>query len=456
MIFKRGLLAWLFIALGVSPLQAQSDPVGAVFQEWLTAFNSGDHSAIRKFYGEHLDDPDAVFPLENAEDTCGFDTVRVESRTAQTINVLLAEKCYPALQRLKIELGAPGEKKLKTFDLDPLRLPPDEAIAALTGIADRLSARDKFAGALIVAHGDEQPWSHNWGSLDKSGKSPITADTPMFLASAGKMFTAVSVLQLVDAGKIDLDAPLGRYLTDYPNAETARVTVRQLLEHRGGTGDIGILGQEDGANREHVRTIADIIALNGNRPPDFPPGTKADYSNYGFVLLGAIVERVSGESYYDYVAEHVFKPAGMLNAGFPDLEHLDGVAEGYTTFYGKVPELVPNRDVLPWRGSPAGGGVASANDMLKFFNAMKSGKLLSAKMLKLATTAGDTPWYGFGFVVNSSENPSWGHGGNSYGMDVATHYHPAHDTTFVCLATRDMACNRLIFAWYLRSFGPLK
>lgn len=324
--------------------------------------------------------------------------------------------------------------------------------AALTDIADRLSAKDKFAGAVIIAHGNEQ-WSHNWGSLDKSDAKPITADTPMLLASAGKMFTAVSVLQLVDAGKIDLDAPLGRYLTDYPNKETARVTVRQLLEHRGGTGDIGILGKDDGANRAHVRTIADMIALNGNRPPDFPPGTKADYSNYGFVLLGAIVERVSGESYYDYVAEHVFKPAGMLNAGFPDLEHLDGVATGYTTFFGNIPKLVSNRDVLPWRGMPAGGGVASANDMLKFFNAMKSGKLLSAKMLKLATTAGDTPWYGMGFIVNSHENQSWGHGGQSYGMDVAAHYYPAHDTTFICLATRDMACDRLMYDWYRRYFG---
>lgn len=452
MTFKRALLAALFIALSASPSQAQSDPVDAVFQEWLNAFNSGDASAIRKFYAERLGDADVAYPLENAEDTCGFDTVRVESRTAQSISVLLVEKCLPALERLKIELGAAGEKKLKTFDLYPLKLPPERVNAALTDIADRLSAKDKFAGAVIIAHGNEQ-WSHNWGNLDKSDAKPITADTPMLLASAGKMFTAVSVLQLVDAGKIDLDAPLGRYLTDYPNKETARVTVRQLLEHRGGTGDIGILGKDDGANRAHVRTIADMIALNGNRPPDFPPGTKADYSNYGFVLLGAIVERVSGESYYDYVAEHVFKLAGMLNAGFPDLEHLDGVATGYTTFFGKIPKLVSNRDVLPWRGMPAGGGVASANDMLKFFNAMKSGKLLSAKMLKLATTAGDTPWYGMGFIVNSHENQSWGHGGQSYGMDVAAHYYPAHDTTFICLATRDMACDRLMYDWYRRYFG---
>jgi CubicO group peptidase (beta-lactamase class C family) len=284
----------------------------------------------------------------------------------------------------------------------------------------------------------------------------MTLDTPMFLASAGKMFTGVAVLQLVDAGKIDLDAPLGKYLADYPNKDVATATIRQLLTHRGGTGDIGILGREDGANRARVRTIDDIVQLNGTRGPEFPPGAKADYSNFGFILLGAVIEKVTSGSYYDYVREHVFKPAGMKNAGFPDRDHLQGVAVGYTTFFGAQTQLVPNLDVLPWRGASAGGGVASANDMLRFFDALKAGKLLSAAMLKLATTPGDTPWYGMGFVAQGGEHPSWGHGGTSYGMDVAFHTYSENDTTFICMATRDAVCNRLIFAHYFRTFGPFK
>jgi D-alanyl-D-alanine carboxypeptidase len=238
----------------------------------------------------------------------------------------------------------------------------------------------------------------------------------------------------------------------------AKVTIRQLLTHRGGTGDIGILGRDEGANRARVRTIADIVRLNGNRPPDFPPGTKEDYSNYGFVLLGAVIEKVSGRRFEDYVARRIFKPAGMKRSGFPDREHLKGVAVGYTTFYGAQPKAVPNLDVLPWRGSPAGGGVASANDMRRFFEAMKAGKLLSPTMLSLATTPGATPWYGLGFVAQADEkNParrSWGHGGMSYGMDVALHTYPAVDTTFICMAARDSVCNRLIYAWHLRAYGP--
>ena len=450
---RHAVLLALALLIGIAPAKAQTETVDTVFQTWLAAFNSEDEAAIQAFYAERLDDPDAAFALDSAEVSCGFDPVRVESVTATSMKVLLAEKCFPALQRLTIELGAPGEKKLKRFDLKSFALSLEGANKAIAGMAERLSKRDKFAGSLLIAHDGDEPWSQSWGSLDKTGVAPVTLETPMFLASAGKLFTAVSVLQLVEAGKIDLDAPLERYLTDYPNAETARVTVRQLLQHRGGTGDVGILARDEGANRARVRTIDDIIALNGSRAPEFPPGSKDEYSNYGFVLLGEIVERVSGESYYDYVSAHVFKPADMTNAGFPDRDHLEGIATGYTTYFGEEPQPVSNLESLPWRGMPAGGGVASANDMLKFFGALRSGKLLSPATLRLATTAGDTAWYGLGFVANSGKNASWGHGGVSYGMDVATHFYPGIHTMFICMASRDMACNSLINAWYDRVFG---
>lgn len=429
-----------------------TSPVETVFREWLGAFNSGESARIKAFYARRMGDPEPMFELENAENTCGFDPVRVESRTALSLSILLSERCFPAMQRLRIELNSATDPKPKLFELKSFAMSGQGAIEATASLADRLAARDKFAGSLIVAQGDKPVWSRSLGLVDKAGTVPITTDTPMFLASAGKMFTAVSVLQLVEAGKIELDAPFGKYLTDYPNPEMAKVTIRQLLNHRGGTGDIGILGREDGANRAKVRTIADILALNGARGPDFPPGSKEDYSNYGFILLGAVIERVTGKSYYDYVADHVFKPAGMTHAGFPDHDHLQGVAVGYTTFFGAEPTLRSNMDVLPWRGASAGGGVASANDMLAFFRAMQGGKLLSPTMIRLATARSDTAWYGMGFVVDPTHG-QWGHGGNSYGMDVAFHHYSDNDTTFICLATRDMVCNRLIWAWYMRAFG---
>lgn len=431
----------------------QDGPVQQIFQEWLTAFNSGSVKDIKAFYSKYLDDTNPIFALENAQDTCGFSVERFEASSATAMTVLLSQRCLQGLQRAKLELAADG-KKLKTLDFRPLTLPGNGAIKATALIADRLAARDDFAGSIIVARGPKRIFARSWGRTNVTSQTPMSLDTPMFLASAGKMFTAVAVLQLVDAGKIDLDAPFGKYLTAYPNAEMAKVTIRQLLNHRGGTGDIGILGREDGANRAWVKTTEDIVQLNGTRGPDFPPGTKADYSNYGFILLGAVIEKVTGGSYHDYVADHVFMPAGMKDSGFPDKEHLKKVAVGYTSYFGAEPKLVANSDSLPWRGTSAGGSVSTPNDMLRFLRAMRDGKLLSPTMFKLATTASATPWYGMGFVVNSGQNASWGHGGNSYGMDVAVHYYVKNDTDFVCLGTRDMVCNRLIFAWFLRTFPP--
>lgn len=433
---------------------ASGEPLNHIFHEWLQAFNSDDRARIKAVYARYTDDPDAAFTLEQAEDACGVTVDRIVVQSPVAMTVLLRQRCLPGLERLELERGATEALKLKMLDLRPLPLPGDGAITATAAIAQRLASRGEFAGSLIIQRGVKQVLAKSWGPIDSGGHVPITLDTPMFLASAGKMFTAVAILQLVDAGKVELDAPLGRYLPDYPNPQMAQVTIRQLLTHRGGAGDIGILQRGDTVNRVTVRTIKDMIHLNGNRAPAFPPGSKAEYSNYGFILLGAVIESVTHGSYYDYVRERVFKPAGMSASGYPDRDHLAGVAVGYTTYYGDEPKLVANTDTLPWRGASAGGGVASANDMLRFFNAMRTGKLLSPAMSKLATTPGATPWYGLGFVLNAPPNRSWGHGGNAYGADVATHYYPTVDTSFICLATRDMVCNRLIFAWNLRTFPP--
>ena len=430
-----------------------ASPVARVLDEWLTAFNARDTAALKAFYGKRLDDPDAAFAIDSAEDTGGFDIVRVEASSPLAMTLVLRERGYPELQRLKIELESETVAKLKSFDLDPFALPGNGALDAAAAVASRLAACDAFAGGIVAMRGDRMLLARSWGLADRGAKTPLTLDTPMLLASAGKMFTGVAVLQLVDAGKIDLDAPLGRYLTTYPNADMAKVTLRQLLSHRGGTGDIGILQREDAANRARFRTIDDIVKLNGERGPAFPPGSKDDYSNYGFILLGAVIEKVTGGSYYDYIAEHVFKPAGMTHSGFPDRDHLQGVAVPYTTYFGAEPKLVAATDTLPWRGASAGGGVASPNDMLRFLRALKAGNLLSPAMLKLATTHGDTPWYGMGFVVDPAAHSHWGHGGDAYGTSMAFAVYPENDTIFLCMASRDFVCNRVYFTYHFRTFG---
>jgi CubicO group peptidase (beta-lactamase class C family) len=275
-------------------------------------------------------------------------------------------------------------------------------------------------------------------------------NTPFYFASQGKMFTAVSVLQLIEAGKLSLDDPIGKHLRDYPNPDMAKVTVRQLLTHQGGTGEMGILEPQDTQNRDKVRSIDDIIALNGLRSPNFPPGSKYEYSNYGFLLLGKLVEKISGQSYYEYVEDHIFRPAGMTHTRFP-LREDTGMAIAYTNRDGGPVRSA--MDQLPWRGTPAGGGVSTESDMQSFVTALKSAKLLSPGMLAEATKKQVKEQYGYGFISSGFYGfPYWGHGGGAEGMSLVLSYYPVSDTIFVCESNRDPPiCDRLAFNYLFRS-----
>lgn len=151
---------------------ATAAPVEAVFREWISVFNSGDKAGIKAFYGRYLDDPEPTFAIDQAEGTCGFDVVRVESETeTQTplaMSVLLAERCFPALHRLTIKFAAPGDTGPKEFKLKSFALSPQSAIDVMVATADRLATRDKFAGALLVANGNGEVWSKGWGTLNKT------------------------------------------------------------------------------------------------------------------------------------------------------------------------------------------------------------------------------------------------------------------------------------------------
>ena len=145
-----------------------------------------------------------------------------------------------------------------------------------------------------------------------------------------KIFTAVAILQLVQAGRLHLTDPVEKLLINYPNKEVAsKVTVHHLLTHTGGTGDI--FGTDFQAHRQELRTTSDYIRLYGARSLAFEPGERFEYSNYGFILLGAILERVSGEDCYTYVQKHIFDPAHMSSTGFsPEHQIAPTMSVGYT------------------------------------------------------------------------------------------------------------------------------
>jgi D-alanyl-D-alanine carboxypeptidase len=343
--------------------------------------------------------------------------------------------------KARIELPA-TKAPARAVDLALHRMTEADALKALWARADKLAGEDELSGAVLVAKDDRVLFRHAYGLADRKRGVPNTVSTRFRIGSMNKMFTAVAILQLVEAGKVELTAPLGTYLPDYPNRQVAtKVTIHQLLTHTGGTGDI--FGPEFDAHRKELRALADYVELYGRRGPEFEPGSRWAYSNYGFILLGAVIERVTGQSYYDYVQQHIYAPAGMTRTGsLPENQAVAGRSIGYTKSPGTT-AWVPNTGTLPYRGTSAGGGYSTVEDLARFAHALLSHTLLGPDTTELLITgkvkAGPGARYAYGFedARDAHGNGSVGHGGGAPGMNGDLRIYPKTGYVVAVLANLD-------------------
>jgi len=223
----------------------------------------------------------------------------------------------------------------------------------------------------------------------------------------GRTFTAVAIAQLAQRSKLSFTDTVAKLLPNYPNKAVAeKVTVHQLLTHTSGMGDY--LNATYSANLDKMKSAADLLPLFVNDQLKFEPGTKWEYSNAGYALLGLIIEKVSGQNYSDYVKEHIFTPAGMVNTDSYERDKaIPNLAVGYTrmTGIGRPDPSAPLREntpIRPAKGSPAGGGYSTVEDLLKFSVALRGNKLLSQKYTDTVMTGkvevgGPMGKYAYGF-----------------------------------------------------------
>ena len=259
---------------------------------------------------------------------------------------------------------------------------------------DSLANQQQFSGVVLIAKNGMPVLERAYGMADREAGRPNDVETGFNLGSINKFFTGIAIRQLAAAGKLDIDSTLARAWPDYPNHDAARVTIRQLLQHRSGIGG-NIFAAPAGKRRSDVRRLADYFPLFVNEPLQFEPGTRQQYSNAGYIVLGMLVERLSGEDYYDYVRRHIYEPAGMTRTGHWAVDSLPpNTAIGYTRGAQDAPASAPlsrNAELLPGRGSSAGGGYSTAHDLLRLLNALRAGKIPSGPPPGAVGIAGGAP-----------------------------------------------------------------
>jgi D-alanyl-D-alanine carboxypeptidase len=421
---------------------------------WLAAFNSGDRATLLAFlqknYPARAGEIDGEMGFR--EETGGFDLRKAGECTAAQCSAILQERDSDQFARIVVDVDAAEPHAIKGVELRAIPRPADflitrmteaDALKAFRAYLDKAAAADRFSGAALIAKNGKPVFTAVYGMADRDKKVPNQLGTQFRIGSMNKMFTATAVLQLVQAGKINLTDPLGKYLPDYPNKDVAtKVTIHHLLTHTGGTGDF--FGPEFDKHRLELRTLQDYVKLYGERGLAFEPGSRWEYSNYGFLLLGLVVQKASGQDYYDYVREHIFKPAGMNSTdSLPEDQAVPGRSVGYTKMDG-ARELRSNVDTLPYRGTSGGGGYSTVEDLLAFANALQNHKLLDAKNVDLLTTGkvempggGSKYGYGFGDETSADGVRCFGHGGGAPGMNGDLKICPQSGYVIAVLANLD-------------------
>jgi CubicO group peptidase (beta-lactamase class C family) len=293
-----------------------------------------------------------------------------------------------------------------------------------------------FSGAVLVARDDKPVVKQASGLADRQRRRPNTVDTRFNIGSVGKTFTAVAIAQLVEAGKLSFDDPIGRYLPGFPREVANRVTVGQLLTHTSGLGDVFMRWHP---NAPAQLDVSDLLTRIVREPLQFEPGSRFGYSNSGYVVLGAIIESVTGESYYDYVRRHVFVPAGMTRTGWYSPDQVPNMAHGYARVDTSGTWVA---------GNPSGGAYSTVGDLLKFARALLKGRLLSPKTTKTVLAGKvNTPKpgpakarYGYGFEEEFRNGVRIvGNGGGQPGVEAQLRIFPRLGYTVIVLTNKEGA-----------------
>ena len=430
----------LTCALLSAQVSSPNTAPGRLLQQWIETFNAGDVEKRAKFIKEHYEPSvlEGVQPEEMARRALdfremtggGFDLYKVTQSSESEVRAVLREKSGFGWAVLDIKTDPAKPEIISFVTIDEAPPPPEAAPqrADQEGLSKdvdqlltKLTAEDRFSGVVLLAKDGKPFFQKAYGYADRVKKVPNNIDTRFRLGSMNKMFTSVAIAQLVQQGKLKYTDTLALVLPDYPDKDAAaKITVHHLLTHTSGLGDF--FGPEFDKKKDTVRDLKDYLQFFAGKPLKFEPGKQFSYSNAGMIVAGLVIEKVSGQNYFDYVREHIYKPAGMAASdSFEKTEPQPNQSVGYTKrISGKWESNYPT---LPLKGSSAGGGDSTAPDLLKFDQALRSHKLLNTDLtdtvLSGKVETEDDVKYAYGFEESHVDGKRVvGHGGGAPGMNA--------------------------------------
>ncbi len=291
-----------------------------------------------------------------------------------------------------------------------------------------------FSGTVYASHGDlivEQ----SFGFSDAAEKVPNASRTRFNIGSANKMFTAIAIGRLVDRGVLQFDAPIGRYLPGL-KPEFTDITIAQLLDHTSGLGDY--FRPENRAVIEAAKSATDLLPLALASPPAFRPGAKRAYSNSGYIVLGAVIEKVSGETWAAFIQDEILGPVGMADTRLDSVGGATPMSRMSPAGRLDKPRPAPG----PVLASPAGGMFSTPADLSRLLTAVFSGRLLSKATLAVLLTprpdpAGGPGIVGYGFVIRQKPTTKVGIGGGAPGVNADVSDFPESGWRLVALSNFD-------------------
>ena len=301
----------------------------------------------------------------------------------------------------------------------------DELIEKTQILLDEQESADRFSGAVLIAHNNQPILTAARGYAIHPEILRNQPDTKFNVASVTKMLTAVAIMQLVAKGKLDLHVPVAVYNADLPYAD--HITIHHLLTHTAGFDRYW--NDAYRAARSDLRTISDYLKLFASTPLEFAPGTRHHYGNSGYVILGALIEQVTGVTYYEHMKREIFQLVGMKDTDFYEMDlPIANCAVGYTreNWFGPADgQLRNNHFIYGVKGSPSEHCFSTVQDLFLFFHALQTHRLLDIYHTELCFTpytSGEQPGvsYGYGFHIidDGKHGRLIGHGGRALGGDA--------------------------------------